>query len=123
VTERSSSSFPDYVFSQMDLQPPQPAALDWDLLAGLMDAYADLPPIEPIKLTQEQWDAAKATIPVESAPQAWVRQPIFGVPVVIVDRIQDSTLFERWVEKVRAEYASAPPEPFLDFGTSGEWEP
>jgi hypothetical protein len=117
------SDFPDYVFSDLGLQPLQPATLDWGLLTRLTAAYADLPPIEPIKLTQEQWDKVKAAVPVETAPPAWSPRPIFGVPVIIVDRIEESTPWKRWVEKVKAEYAAEGLERLLDFGPSGSWKP
>lgn len=70
-------------------------------------------PIEPLELTQEQWDLAKATFP-EAAPET--PRPIFCVPVHVVERVEDSTPFKLWLEKVKAEYAEATTVPFPEIG-------
>jgi hypothetical protein len=96
------------------------APLGMDELDRLMAAYADLPPVEPVRLTQEQWDAAKAAIPEASA---WRPPPILGVPVHIVDRLEDSTPYKVWLEKLKAEYAGAMTVPFPEFNLGAEWKP
>lgn len=88
--------------------------LTMERLNLLMAAYAKLPPIEPIRLTQEQWDKAKAAIP--EAP-AWSPRPFFSVPVHIVERVEDSTPYRLWLEKLTAEYGAVP------FPDCGEWTP
>lgn len=101
----------------MESRTPTPdyggALLDMDKLNRFMTAYADLAPIEPLELTQEQWDLAKATFP-EAAPGT--PRPIFCVPVHVVERIEDSTPFKLWLEKVKAECAEATTVPFPEIG-------
>lgn len=59
-----------------------------DLSDALFQAYADLPPLEPIKLTQEQLDKVKAV--VKPAPPG-MPPPLTAVPIHIVERVEDST--------------------------------
>lgn len=76
-------------------------ALSYDTLVDLLAAYGPLPPPEPIRLTQEQWDEVKAYIgPSPAALPLGAPAgppPLFGVPIHIVDCVQDSTPYQRWL--------------------------
>lgn len=72
------------------------SALSYDTLLDLMAAYTSLLPPEPIKLTQEQWDEVKELIGPPTTGTTSGLAPLFGVPVRIVDCVQDSAPYQRW---------------------------
>lgn len=95
-------------------QPP----LDMEALNRAMAAYSHLPPLEPLKLTTEQWDEVQALLgPPVPGPALFN-----SVPVYIVDRVEDSTPYLRRMEKLRAAAEQAMQVPFpnvFDFQVRG----
>ncbi len=68
-----------------------------DMLADIREMYArlgDIKPIEPVKLTREQWDWLKTRVELKPAA-GWdfggLGSPLFGVPIQIVPTAEEST--------------------------------
>jgi hypothetical protein len=108
------------------LNPITPAAFDEDLFARLLEAYAEhrakYEPLTEFKVTKDQLDELAALAPVNnpfvSAP--FPPMPlIFGIPVRLVATLEESTVYERWRDRVCKELAAKyfEPGPFL----TDEW--
>ncbi len=75
-----------------------------ELFQRLVRMCESLPPIEPVKLTAEQWEEAKALL----GPPVTGLAPLYSVPVYIVERVEDSTPYRRWLERLVEEYSMVP---------------
>lgn len=74
---------------------------------AIAEFYANLPSLkapEPIKLTQDQLDAVRAACEPAAADAP---PPLFGTPIIIVERIEDSTPYRRLLEKQLRRAAEA----------------
>ena len=69
-----------------------------DIIAEFYANLTPVKPVEPIKLTQDQLDAVRAA--AEPAP-AGTAVPLLGTPIVIVERVEDSTPYQRRLEQLR----------------------
>lgn len=74
------------------------------LIAEHRARYLD--PITELKLTQDEMDQIKRTVPVVRAEPGDIRA-LLGIPVILVDKPEDSTLFNMaWdslVQRLREE--------------------
>lgn len=70
-----------------------------DIFAQFYATLTPVKPVEPIKLTREQLDEVRAT--VKPAPAGMVPPPILGTPIVIVERVEDSTPYQRRMEELK----------------------
>lgn len=80
---------------------------------AIAEFYANLPLLkapEPIKLTQDQLDAVRAACKPAAADAP---PPLFGTPIVIVERVEDSTPYRLRLKKLKraAEAAMKIPYP------------
>lgn len=67
--------------------------LDYEQVLDLVQSLPVLEPIEPIKLTREQWASIKLLVEVVPTPSWHVPtvNPLFGTPIHIVERVEEST--------------------------------
>lgn len=69
-----------------------------DIIAEFYANLSLVKPIEPIKLTQEQLDAVRAASE-PALPGA--APPLLSTPIIIVERIEDSTPYQRRREELK----------------------
>lgn len=74
------------------VQPWTPPGFDMETLNRLLETWAAIPPPPPIKLTREQLEEVKQTVPTVSLDNVTAMMMAFtGVPVEIVDDVTEST--------------------------------
>lgn len=85
---------------ERDTKPVEPRAHvipgDEGVMGRILDAYRlieSAPPMrtDPIKLTEQQIDTIRAQQPERSPLELGVVAPLFGVPIVKVDTVEEST--------------------------------
>jgi len=84
----------------------------------IAEFYATLQPV-PIKLTQEQLDEVRAT--VEPAPPG-MPPPLLGTPIIIVERVEDSTPYQRRLEELKRAAEAAMKVSYPSYYLSGPFE-
>lgn len=65
----------------------------YDELVALYQRLEPLPPVEPIRLTREQFDWVKTHVPTRTS--ASTDAQMWGIPIHVVDDAADSTPVER----------------------------
>jgi len=107
-------------FTVTDGHPLADAAGFTDVIAEFYATLTPLKPVEPIKLTQEQLDEVRAT--VEPVLPGTVPAPLFGTPIIIVERVEDSTPYQRRLEKLRQEAEAVMKTSYRSYYLSGPFE-
>lgn len=92
-----------------------------DIIAEFYATLQPVKPVEPIKLTREQLDKVRAT--VEPAPPGTAPPPpILGTPIIIVERVEDSTPYQRRLEELKRAAAAAMKTSYPKYYLSGPFE-
>lgn len=76
-------------------------AVTYDEVSALVASVP--PPPEPFRFTSEQWAAIRPLLTENTDPQLVLHPPIWGVPVYIVDTVEESTPYQQgWIERKEA---------------------
>jgi len=90
-----------------------------DIFAQFYAALTPIQPVEPIKLTQEQLDAVRAA----SAPATpGTPPPLFSTPIIIVERVEDSTPYQRRMEELKRAAEAVMKVSYPSYYLSGPFE-
>ena len=90
-----------------------------DIIAEFYATLTPVKPVEPVKLTQEQLDEVRAA--AAPAPPG-MPPPLFSTPIIIVERVEDSTPYQRRLEELKRAAEAAMKVSYPSYYLSGPFE-